>query len=121
MGTMRLVVDVRGQAKPVEVPAGRLGEMLSDSSNRVWLDISDPTEADVERLRSEFGFHDLTLEEVTRPHERPRCDLHGGYSFIVVYAAEPFASLAPAPLPTPSPAWSPIARFPGVSRERRGP
>jgi magnesium transporter len=86
---MRLVVDVRGEAKPVEVPAERLREMLSNASNRVWLDISDPTEEDVERLRREFGFHELTLEEVTRPHERPRCDLHGGYSFIVVYAAEP--------------------------------
>jgi predicted amidohydrolase YtcJ len=36
----------------------------------------------------------------------------------VVYAAEPFASLAPPPLPAPSPAWSPVARFPGVSRAR---
>jgi magnesium transporter len=35
-----------------------------------------------------FGFHELALEEVTRPHERPRCEAYGRYYFIVVYAAE---------------------------------
>jgi magnesium transporter len=54
----------------------------------LWLDIADPGPEDVELLRREFGFHELTLEEVTRPHERPRCDAHGGYYFVVVYASE---------------------------------
>lgn len=88
MGTMRLVVDVAGQPLPSEVPAERLGELLAGPENRLWLDISDPGPEDVELLRREFGFHELTLEEVTRPHERPRCDAHGGYYFVVVYAAE---------------------------------
>jgi magnesium transporter len=35
-----------------------------------------------------FGFHELALEDVTKPHERPRCDAYAGYYFIVVYAAE---------------------------------
>ena len=58
------------------------------AENRLWLDISDPGPDEVELLRREFGFHELALEDVTRPHERPRCDAHGGYYFIVVYAAE---------------------------------
>ena len=33
-----------------------------------------------------------------------------------VYAAEPFAALAPAPLPPVSPAWSPVATFGGYPR-----
>ena len=88
MGTMRLVLDVRGQVLPTEVSVDRLGELLADHGNRLWLDISDPGPEEVELLRREFGFHELTLEEVTRPHERPRCDAHGGYYFVVVYAAE---------------------------------
>jgi magnesium transporter len=87
MGTMRLVVD-GGERAPAEVSVDRLGELLAGPENRLWLDISDPGPEDVELLRREFGFHELTLEEVTRPHERPRCDAHGGYYFIVVYAAE---------------------------------
>lgn len=35
-----------------------------------------------------MGVHELALEDVTRPHERPRCDAYAGYYFIAVYAAE---------------------------------
>jgi magnesium transporter len=88
MGTIRLVVDASGQGMPREAGVDRLGELLPDKSNQLWLDISDPGEAEVALLRRVFGFHELALEDVTRPHERPRCDVYAGYYFIVVYAAE---------------------------------
>jgi len=85
---MRLVVQGRDDGRPTEVSIDRLGELLADPKNRLWLDISDPSLAEVALLRREFGFHRLALEEVTKPHERPRCDAYSGYYFIVVYAAE---------------------------------
>jgi magnesium transporter len=88
MGTMRLVLDARDRSCPAEVDIDRLGELLADRENRLWLDISDPSPAEVALLRQTFGFHELALEEVTKPHERPRCDAYPGYYFIVVYAAE---------------------------------
>ena len=88
MGTLRLVVDAPHQAVPEEVNAGRLAELLADRETRLWLDISDPGPAEVALLRRAFGFHELALEDVTKPHERTRCDAYGGYYFIVVYAAE---------------------------------
>ncbi len=88
MGTMRLVVDARGQGPPAEAGVDRLGELLADRENRLWLDISDPGPEEVAMLGQVFGFHELALEDVTRAHERPRCDAYGGYYFIVVYAAE---------------------------------
>jgi len=54
----------------------------------LWLDISDPGSEEVALLRRTFGCHELALEEVTRPHERPRCDAYSGAYFIVVYAAD---------------------------------
>lgn len=88
MGSMRLVLDTGHQSLPCEVPVERLPELLADRENRLWLDLSDPDEEDVALLRRTFGFHELALEDVTRPHERPRCDCYSGYHFIVVYAAE---------------------------------
>ena len=88
MGTMRLVVDAGDLSVPAEVGVDRLGELRADQKNRLWLDICDPGPEEVALLRREFGFHELALEDVTRPHERPRCDAYGGYYFIVVYAAE---------------------------------
>ncbi len=89
MGTMRLVVDPRDRSAPAEVSDDRLGELLADRQTPLWLDISDPGPAEVALLRQAFDFHELALDEVTKPHERPRCDAYTGYYFIVVYAAEP--------------------------------
>jgi magnesium transporter len=88
MGTMRLVVESCEDGMPAEVSVDRLGELLPDRRNQLWLDISDPGPPEVELLGRAFGFHELALEDVTRPHERPRCDAYAGYYFIVVYAAE---------------------------------
>jgi magnesium transporter len=88
MGSLRLVVDTRDEAAPAEAGVERLRELLADRHNQLWLDISDPGPAEVALLQEAFGFHELALEEVTRPHERPRCDAFAGYYFVVVYAAE---------------------------------
>jgi magnesium transporter len=88
MGTIRLVVESCDQGIPAEVSVARLTELLPDRRNQLWLDISDPGPEEVGLLRSAFGFHELALEDVTRPHERPRCEAYAGYYFIVVYAAE---------------------------------
>ncbi len=88
MGTMRLVLDSRDRGAPEEVDVARLHELLADRGNRLWLDISDPTASDVVLLRDTFGFHELALDEVTKAHERPRCDAYGGYHFVVLYAAD---------------------------------
>jgi magnesium transporter len=85
---MRLVLDTCGRGPTAEVGVGRLGELLCDRENRLWLDITDPGPAEVAFLRESFGFHELALEDMVRPHERPRCDAYAGYYFIVLYAAE---------------------------------
>lgn len=77
MGTLRLVVDGPHQAVPEEVSVARLGDLLADREARLWLDISDPGPEEVALLRRAFSFHELALEEVTKPHERPRCDACG--------------------------------------------
>ena len=88
MATMRLVVDAPDAATPAEVDLGRLSELLADPHNRLWLDIGDPGPDEVALLRRVFGFHEIALEEVTKPHERPHCEAYGRYYFVVVYAAE---------------------------------
>ena len=92
MGTLRLVVDSPAHAMPAEAPLERLPDLLADKTNRLWLDIGDPGPEEVALLQRAFGFHEVALEDVTRAHERPRCDAYSGYYFIVVYAAEQSAN-----------------------------
>jgi hypothetical protein len=42
MGTMRLVVESCDRGIPAEVSVERLGQLLPDRRNQLWLDISDP-------------------------------------------------------------------------------
>ncbi len=71
MGAMRLVLDRLDQGMPTEVGVDRLGELLADRENRLWLDISDPGAEEVALLRRAFGFHELVLEDVTRRTSAP--------------------------------------------------
>ena len=52
----------------------------------VWVDIVDPTSADVAWLERTFGFHQLALEDVVRKHQRPKLDEYPTYVFGVLYA-----------------------------------
>jgi magnesium transporter len=70
------------EAPPLET----ISDLIQDRQKIVWLDIQDPTDEDVELLRSEFGFHELALEDVVRRNQRPKIDLYNGYCFVVFYA-----------------------------------
>jgi magnesium transporter len=59
--------------------------LICEPGKIVWLDIQDPTPDDIELLRREFGFHELALEDVTRPHQRPKIESYDGYFFMVFY------------------------------------
>jgi magnesium transporter len=88
MATTRLTLDARDQGWQETVNPDRLGKLLSDRANLLWLDISDPGPSELELLRREFGFHELALEDVAKRHNRPKYDTYKGYFFTVVYAAE---------------------------------
>jgi magnesium transporter len=88
MATTQLTVDIAGKGWQSPFDPNQLGDVLTGQQNLVWLDICDPGPQELELLRSEFGFHELALEDVAKRHQRPKCDLYGGYHFIVVYAAQ---------------------------------
>lgn len=57
--------------------ADNLAAALDDPQNLIWLDIQDPSDADVALLREQFGFHPLAIEDATRAHERPKVNAYG--------------------------------------------
>lgn len=66
-----------------------IGDLIREESGYiVWLDIQDPSAADLELLRSELGFHELALEDVVKGHQRPKIDAYDGYYFMVFYAMD---------------------------------
>ena len=53
----------------------------------IWLDVSNPGEAEAAYLRDEIGLHPLAVEDCLRGRQRPKLDRYPGYFFLVVYAA----------------------------------
>lgn len=53
----------------------------------VWIDLTNPGEAEAAYLRDELGFHPLAVEDCIRGRQRPKLDRYQGYFFLVAYAA----------------------------------
>lgn len=49
-----------------------------------WIDIREPTSANIDHLRDEFGFHPLLLEDIMSRIQRPKIDIYDDYLFIVM-------------------------------------
>lgn len=62
--------------------------LLADGTRLIWIDVSDPSPEELQRLGAEFELHPLIVEDAIRRHERPKIQLFEHYSFIVFYALE---------------------------------
>jgi magnesium transporter len=65
-----------------------ISDYCAESSNLVWVNVSDPTGEDFDELAQEFNFHPLSIEDCRSPHQRPKVEEYAGYYFIVLYEAE---------------------------------
>lgn len=61
-------------------------ELLATPAVR-WIDVVDPTDAELEQLAVEFGLHEMAVEDITEPGQRPKLELYENHAFIVAYAS----------------------------------
>jgi magnesium transporter len=52
-----------------------------------WLDLSEPSEADLEMLERGLGIHGLAVEDVRRGGQRPKLDLYADHAALVGFEA----------------------------------
>jgi magnesium transporter len=68
-------------------PAEQISERLAaDPAAVAWLDLYDPTEADLQIVTEEFGLHPLAVEDAIHPHQRPKVDRYRTHLFASMYA-----------------------------------
>jgi magnesium transporter len=60
---------------------------LSEAGCMVWVDVLDPTEAELNVIASEFGLHHLFIEDATKRGQRPKLEQLDDYAFLVAYTA----------------------------------
>lgn len=90
-------IRVRSLAKPLKAIARREDTMSAspeeplknwqelDFNGLRWIDIREPLPVHQEKLREEFGFHPLVLDDVTSRVQRPKLDDYEDYLFLVLH------------------------------------
>lgn len=53
----------------------------------VWIELSEPTEEELEALCEGFELHELALEDARRAHQRPKVEAYDDFHFIVLRTA----------------------------------
>jgi magnesium transporter len=68
-------------------PAEQISELLAaDPATVAWLDLYEPTEADLQIVTEEFGLHPLAVEDAISAHQRPKVDRYRTHLFANMYA-----------------------------------
>ena len=75
-----------GALREEHLDPDRLPGVLSDGSSRVWLDVQEPTDEELDRIQGWFSLHPLSVEDSRHWGQRPKVEVFPGYVFLVVHA-----------------------------------
>ncbi|HEU5332337.1 MAG TPA: magnesium transporter CorA family protein [Actinocrinis sp.] len=67
-------------------PLADLSEWLEEDDVTVWLDLPDPTPAQLDELSDELGLHELAIEDAVHQRQRPKIDRYEGHNLLSAYA-----------------------------------
>ena len=60
-----------------------------ERQNFVWIDLDQPSDADLEALAQTFHLHPLTVEDARTFDQRPKVEEYHGYVFMVMFGVDP--------------------------------
>lgn len=49
-----------------------------------WIGLHEPSAAELDRIQHLFGLHELAVEDALKPHQRPKLELYGDDSLVMV-------------------------------------
>ncbi|MGH8212850.1 MAG: magnesium/cobalt transporter CorA [Rhodanobacteraceae bacterium] len=79
--------DARGK-RLGDTTLDRISDVLAQPDTFVWVGLVEPDEPLLEKIREEFGLHELAIEDAHTAHQRPKIEAYGDSLFIVVQTAQ---------------------------------
>jgi magnesium transporter len=76
-----------GRRREGELSMERAGEAASEAGTFVWLGVVEPTAAEFDAIATEFGLHELAVEDAVRAHQRPKVEEYGDTIHVVLKTA----------------------------------
>ena len=71
-----------------DLPVEEISDYLARPNCFVWVALHDPTPADLDQMKDEFGLHDLAVEDARHGHQRPKIEEYGDTLFVVLHQLE---------------------------------
>ncbi len=66
-------------------PLSEVSDRLKEAGAIVWVDLVEPSRAELDELADELGLHELAVED-TEGHQRPKVDYYESHLFLAVHA-----------------------------------
>jgi magnesium transporter len=82
--TCRLYRD--GSLEESDFDPARVSDLLAEEGTRVWLDVTDPTNAELATIGEEFSLHPLVIEDLEHRGQRAKVEQYEHYVFIAIHA-----------------------------------
>ncbi|MDQ3575486.1 MAG: magnesium/cobalt transporter CorA [Actinomycetota bacterium] len=66
-----------------------ISEIRGRDDRLIWVDLLDPSDADLARIAAEFELHHLALEDAKKHGQRPKLERYPTHAFLVAYSGAP--------------------------------
>lgn len=86
MGAIRTRVYCDGRLDAADFPLADVSDHLERANTVVWVDILEPTEAQLRDLATELSLHELAVEDALSGRQRPKVDRYDDHVFLSTYA-----------------------------------
>ena len=70
-----------------DIGLDEISEVLARPKTFVWVGLYEPDEAVLEKMKEEFGLHELAVEDARVAHQRPKLETYGHSLFLVLKTA----------------------------------
>lgn len=74
--------------KLADIHTDQISDYVAKPDHFVWVALKDPTPADLDQMKEEFGLHELSVEDAKHGHQRPKIEEYGDSLFVVLQLIE---------------------------------
>jgi magnesium transporter len=74
--------------KLADIPVDQIHLFVNEPDCFVWVALADPEPAELEAMQTEFGLHELAVEDARHGHQRPKIEEYGQSLFVVLHMIE---------------------------------
>jgi magnesium transporter len=76
-----------GGRRVADIPIADVSEVLAETDQFIWIGLYEPAEKVLREVQSEFGLHDLAVEDALAAHQRPKLEQYDHSLFVVLRTA----------------------------------